>query len=84
MPGEVVTVLSWRLSSACQVESNGDRRVAVRKSHLSCANVSIGDQFGASVYTIHGGLLFVCIANSLGTARRVVGALRRSSEFRSL
>jgi hypothetical protein len=66
------------------VESNGDRRVVVRRSHLSCANVSIGDELGASVYTIHGGLLSVCLANSLGTGRRVVGALRRSPEFRSL
>jgi hypothetical protein len=32
----------------------------VRESHLSGANVSIGDQLGASVFTIHGGFLFPC------------------------
>jgi hypothetical protein len=78
-------VLSCRLSSAYQEESNGDRRVVVRKSHLSCANVSIGDQLGASVFTIYGaGLLFIHIASSLGTACRIADAFRCSAEFCSL
>lgn len=78
-------VLSRRLGPAYQMESNGDRRVVVRKSSVSYANVSITDQPGASVFTVHGGgLLFLRIANTLGTARRVADALRRSPEFRSL
>ena len=78
-------VLSCRLSSAYQEESNGDRRVVARKSHLSCANVSIGDHLGASVFTIHGGgLLFIRIANSLGAVCQVAAAFRRSPESRSL
>ena len=78
-------VPSCTLSSACQEDSNGDRRVVVRKSHLSCANVSIGDQLGASVFTIHGGgLLFIRIASSLGAACQVAAAFRGSPEFGSL
>ena len=84
-PGEVVTVLSRRLGPAYQVESNGGRRVTVRKSSLMYANVSIADQPGASVMRVSGGgLLFLRLANTFGTARRVADALRRSPEFRSL
>jgi hypothetical protein len=40
---------------------------------------------GASVFRVHGGgFLFLRIANTMGTARRVADALRRSPEFRSL
>ena len=85
MPGEVVTVLSRRLGPGYQVESNGGRRVTVRKSSLMYANISIADQPGATVMRVSGGgLLFLRIANSFGTARRVADALRRSPEFRSL
>ena len=49
-PGEVVTVLSRRLGPGYQVESNGDRRVTVRKSPLKYATISIADQPGASVF----------------------------------
>jgi hypothetical protein len=84
-PGEVVTVLSRRLGPGYQVESNGDRRVTVRQSALRYANVSIADQPGASVFGVHGGgLIFLRIVNTFGTARRVADALRRSPEFRSL
>ncbi len=84
-PGEVVTVLSRRLGPGYQVESNGGRRVTVRKSSLVYANVSIADQPGASVMRVSGGgLLFLRLANTFGTARRVADALRRSPEFRSL
>ncbi len=84
-PGEVVTVLSRRLGPGYQVESNGGRRVTVRKSSLMYANVSIADQPGASVMRVSGGgLLFLRLANTFGTARRVADALRRSPEFRSL
>ena len=58
-PGEVVSVLSRRLGPGYQVESNGDRRVTVRKSPLKYATISIADQPGASVFGVHGGgLLF--------------------------
>jgi hypothetical protein len=84
-PGEVVAVLSRRLGPGYQVQSNGDRRVTVRKSALAYANISISDQPGASVFGVHGGgLIFMRLVNTFGTARRVADALRRSPEFRSL
>ena len=80
-PGEIVTVLSRRLGPGYQVESNGARRVMVRKSSLMYAS----DQPGASVFGVHGGgFLFLRLVNTFGTARRVADALRRSPEFRSL
>ena len=84
-PGEVVTVLSRRLGPAYQVESDGGRRITVRKSALMYANISVSDQPGASVFGVHGGgFIFLRLVNTLGTARRVADALRRSPEFRSL
>jgi hypothetical protein len=84
-PAEVVTVLHRRLGDGYQIESNGPGRVTVRKSQLMYANVSIADTPGASVFRVHGGgFVFLRIANTLGTARRVAEALRRSPEFRSL
>ena len=84
-PGEIVTVLSRRLGPGYQVESNGGRRVMVRKSPLMYASISISDQPGASVFGVHGGgFLFLRLVNTFGTARRVADALRRSPEFRSL
>jgi hypothetical protein len=84
-PAELATVLGRRLGPAYQVESNGDGRVTVRKSQLMYANVSIASTPGASVFRVHGGgFLFLRAANTLGTARRVADALRRSPEFRSL
>jgi hypothetical protein len=84
-PGEVVNVLSRRLGPGYQVESNGYHRVTVRKSPLMYAKISIADQPGASVFGVHGGgLLFLRLINTFGTARRVADALRRSPEFRSL
>jgi len=84
-PGELVTVLNRRLGPGYQVESNGDGRVTVRKSALMYANVLIADAPGASVFRIRGGgFVFLRVANTLGTARRVADVLRRSPEFRSL
>ena len=84
-PGEVVTVLSRRLGPGYQVESDGDRRITVRKSATRYASVSISDQPGASVFGVHGGGFIVLrLVNTFGTARRVADALRRSPEFRSL
>jgi hypothetical protein len=83
--GEVVTVLSRRLDPSYQVESDGDRRVVVRKSPVSYANIAIADQPGASVFRVHGGGFIVLrVVNTFGTARKVADALRRSPEFRSL
>jgi hypothetical protein len=83
--GEVVAVLGRRLGPGYQVESNGGNRVTVRKSQLAYANISIADTPGASVFRVHGGgFLFLRLTNTLGTARRVADALRRSPEFRSL
>jgi hypothetical protein len=84
-PAELATVLSRRLGPGYEVESNGTGRVTVRKSQLMYANVSITATPGASVFRVHGGgFLFLRAANTLGTARRVADALRRSPEFRSL
>jgi hypothetical protein len=84
-PGEIVTVLSRRLGPGYQVESNGGRRVMVRKSPLMYASIAITDQPGASVFRVHGGgFFFLRLVNTFGTARRVADALRRSPEFRSL
>ena len=84
-PGEVVTVLSRRLGPGYQVESDGGRRITVRKSATRYASVSISDQPGASVFGVHGGGFIVLrLVNTFGTARRVADALRRSPEFRSL
>ena len=67
------------------MESNGARRVTVRKNQLRYANISITDTPGASVFRVHGGgFLLLRAANTFGTARRVADALRRSPEFRSL
>jgi hypothetical protein len=83
-PGEVVAVLGRRLGPGYQVEANGSR-VIVRKNAVAYATVSIASPPGASVFRVHGGgFLFLRIANSMGTARRVADALRRSPEFRSL
>jgi hypothetical protein len=84
-PGEVVTVLSRRLGGGYQVAAADGQRVTVRKSSLMYANISITDTPGASVFRVHGGgFLLLRMANSLGTARRVADALRRSPEFNSL
>jgi hypothetical protein len=67
------------------VETNGGRHVTVRKNSLMYATVSIADQPGASVFRVSGGgFLFLRVANTFSTARRVADALRRSPEFRSL
>jgi hypothetical protein len=83
-PDELVTVLSRRLGAGYRVESNGGRRVTVRKNQLMYANISITDTPGASVFRIHGGGFLLRAANTIGTARRVADVLRRSPEFRSL
>jgi hypothetical protein len=84
-PNELVTVLSRRLGPGYQVEANGEGRVTVRKSQLMYVNISIAATPGASVFRVHGGgFPLLRLANTVGTARRVTDALRRSPEFRSL
>jgi hypothetical protein len=56
-----------------------------RPSESGPASRAIGDQLGASVFSIHGaGLLFMRIDRSLGTACRIADAFHRSAEFHSL
>jgi hypothetical protein len=84
-PAELATVLSRRLGPAYQVENNDQGRIVVRKSPMSYATISIANTPGASVFRVHGGgPLPLRVANTLGTARRVADALRRSPEFHSL
>jgi 4-diphosphocytidyl-2C-methyl-D-erythritol kinase len=84
-PGEVVTVLGRRLGPGYQVEGNDDHRVTVRRNPFIYATVAIGNQPGASVFRVSGGGFVVLrLVNTLGTARRVADALRRSPEFHSL
>ena len=84
-PGELATVLSRRLGPAYQVQDSDHGRVVVRKNPMSYATIAIVSTPGASVFRVHGGgLLFLRVANTFGTARRVADVLRRSPEFRSL
>lgn len=84
-PGEVVTVLGRRLGAMYTVEYDGDGEVTVRKSPLASVSVSIASSPGASVFRVRaGGPPVVGTAIGWGTTRRVVDALRRSPEFRSL
>lgn len=84
-PRELATVLDRRLGAGYQVHSNGDGRVIVRRNSVAYASISIADTPGASVFRVRGGGPPVLrLPNTLGTARRVAEALRRSPEFRSL
>ena len=84
-PSEVVTVLGRRLGATYTVEYDGDGRVMVRKSPLASANISIASSPGASVFRVRAsGPPVVRVATGWGTTRRVVDALKRSPEFRSL
>jgi hypothetical protein len=83
-PNELVAVLSRRLGTGYQVESNDAGRVTVRKSQLRYANIAVASTPGASVFRVHGGGFLLRMVNTFGTARRVADALRRSPEFHSL
>lgn len=77
---EVATVLSRRLGPEFQVADARDEVIA-RRSPLSAAVVRITSVPGATVFRVRGlGMPIV----SLGTARIVTDALRRSPEFHSL
>ncbi len=78
---ELATVLSRRLGTEFQVAANGQGAVIARRSPLSAAVVRITSIPGATVFRVHGiGIPVV----SLGTARIVADALRRSPEFRAV
>ncbi len=78
---ELATVLGRRLGGSYEVTPNGHGEVTVRRGSLSAAVVRIKEVPGATVFRVRGGGLPVY---RIGTARRVVEALRRSPEFRSV
>jgi hypothetical protein len=78
---ELAAVLSRRLGAQFQVAADGQRSVVARRSPLSAAVVRINGAPGATVFRVHAiGMPVV----SLGTARIVADALRRSPEFRGV
>ena len=78
---EVATVLSRRLGQEFQVAADGRQAVIARRSPLSAAVVHMISSPGATVFRVRGiGIPVV----SLGTARVVADALRRSPEFRGV
>ena len=78
---ELATVLSRRLGAEFQVAADGREGVVARRSPLSAAAVRIVPGPGATVFRVRGiGMPVV----SLGTARIVADALRRSPEFRAI
>ena len=78
---ELATVLSRRLGAEFQVGTDGQGTVIARRSPLSAAVVRIASVPGATVFRVRAvGMPLV----SLGTARVVADALRRSPEFRAI
>lgn len=78
---ELAAVLSRRLGAEFQVAADGRECVVARRSPLSAAAVRIISSPGATVFRVRGiGVPVV----SLGTARIVADALRRSPEFRGV
>jgi hypothetical protein len=78
---ELATVLSRRLGAEFEVAADGRAGVIARRSPLSAAAVRITSTPGATVFRVRAvGMPVV----SLGTARIVADALRRSPEFRAI
>jgi hypothetical protein len=78
---ELAAVLSRRLGVEFEVVADGQEGVIARRSPLSAAVVRITSIPGATVLRVRGvGIPVV----SLGTARMVADALRRSPEFRGV
>ena len=78
---ELAMVLSRRLGAEFQVAADEQGEVVARRSPLSAAVVRITRVPGATVFRVRGvGMPVV----SLGTARVVADALRRSPEFHSI
>jgi hypothetical protein len=78
---ELATVLSRRLGAQFQVAADGQGKVIARRSPLSAAVVRIASIPGATVFRVRG--VGIPVA-SIGTARIVADALRRSPEFRGV
>ena len=79
--GELASVLSRRLGAEFEVAADGQGGVVARRSPLSAAAVRITSSPGATVFRVRAvGMPIV----SLGTARIVADALRRSPEFRAI
>ena len=80
-PAELATVLSRRLGPEFEVAAEAAGSVLARRSPISAAVVRISAVPGATVFRVSGvGMPIV----SLGTARIVADALRRSPEFRAV
>jgi hypothetical protein len=78
---ELATVLSRRLGAEFQVAADGEGSVVARRTPLTAAVVRITSVPGATVFRVRAvGMPVV----SLGTARIVADALRRSPEFRAI
>lgn len=78
---ELATVLSRRLGREFEVAADEQGSVVARRNPVSAAVVRIIRVPGATVFRVRGvGMPLV----SLGTARVVTDALRRSPEFRSI
>jgi hypothetical protein len=78
---ELASVLSRRLSADFEVSADGHEGVIARRNPLSAAVVRITSVPGATVFRVRGvGVPVV----SMGTARIVADAIRRSPEFRSV
>lgn len=78
---ELATVLSRRLGAEFEVAADGQEGVIARRSPLSAAAVRITSTPGATVFRVRAiGMPVV----SLGAARIVADALRRSPEFRGV
>ena len=78
---ELAMVLSRRLGAEFQVATDGQGTVIARRSPMSAAVVRIASVPGATVFRVRAvGMPLV----SLGTARVVADALRRSPEFRAI
>ena len=78
---ELATVLSRRLGPGFQVAADEQGSVIARRSPLSAAVIRITGVPGATVFRVRAvGVPVV----SLGTARIVADALRRSPEFRAI
>jgi hypothetical protein len=78
---ELASVLSLRLGAEFEVAADEDGSVIARRSPVSAAVVRISSIPGATVFRVRGvGVPFV----SIGTARIVADALRRSPEFRAI
>lgn len=78
---ELASVLGRRLGAGFEVAADGHGRVIARRSRLSAAVVRITATPGATVFRVRGSGLPLL---SFAAVRKVVDALRRSPEFRSL